>query len=90
MTGNTSNGNHHAPGRQTVETTKGSVGTPGLVAYFASVIGVFLASAVVGVRGPEAVEVWFFVAMLTVGYALSRAGSPAPAAATGTGAQLHP
>ena len=90
MTRNTPNGNHAAPTRQTVEATKGSVGTLELVAYFASVIGVFLGSAVVGVRGTAAVEAWFFVALLAFGYALSRAGSPTPAAATRTGARLHP
>ena len=90
MTRNTPNGNQAAPTRQTVEATKGSVGTLELVAYFVSVIGMFLASAVVGGRGSEAVEAWFFVALLAFGYALSRAGSPTPAAATGNGAQLHP
>ena len=90
MTRNTPNHIHHAPTRQTVEATKRSVGTLELVAYFASVIGVFLGSAVVGVRGTAAVEAWFFVALLAFGYALSRAGSPVPAAAKGTGAQPHP
>ena len=90
MTRNTLNGNHHAPTRQTAEARTGSVGTLELVAYFASVIGVFLVSALVGGGGSEAVEAWFFVALLAFGYALSRAGSPSPAAATGTGAQLHP
>lgn len=88
-TRNTPNGNHPAPNRQTVKPTKGSVGTLELVAYFGSVIGVFLASALMDSRGSEAVEAWFFVALLAFGYALSRAGSPTPAAATGTGAQLH-
>ena len=75
MTRNTPNGNHAAPIRKTVEATKRSVGTLELVAYFGSVIGVFLASAVVGGRGSGAVEAWFFVSLLAFGYALSRAGS---------------
>lgn len=90
MTRNTPNGNHHAPTRQTVEATKGSVGTLELVAYFATVIGVFLTMAVVGGPGAEPVEAWFFVALLAFGYALSRAGSPGPAAATESSAQPHP
>lgn len=89
MTGNTPNGKHAAPTRRTVEATKGAVGTLELVAYFGSVIGVFLASTLMGSRGSEAVEAWFFVALLAFGYALSRAGSPTPVAATGTGAQPH-
>ena len=88
-TRNAPNGDRHARTRQTVKATKGSVGTFELIAYFGSVIGVFLASALMGSRGSEAVEAWFFVALLAFGYALSRAGSPTPAAATGTGAQLH-
>jgi hypothetical protein len=88
-TRNTPNGDRHARTRHAVQATRGSVGTLELVAYFGSVIGVFLASALMGSRGSEAVEAWFFVALLAFGYALSRAGSPTPAAATGTGAQLH-
>ena len=88
-TRNTPNGDRLARTRHTVQATKGSVGTLELVAYFGSVIGVFLASALMDSRGSEAVEAWFFVALLAFGYALSRAGSPTPAAATGTGAQLH-
>ena len=90
MTRTTPNGNHTAPTRQTVGATKGSVGTLELVGYFGSVIGVFLASAVVGTRSSGAVEAWLFVAMLVFGYALSRAGSPTPAAATANDARLHP
>ena len=90
MTRNIPSGNHDAPTRQTVEATTGSVGTLELVAYFATVIGVFLTMAVVGGLGAEAVEAWLFLALLAFGYALSRAGSPSPAAATGNSAQLHP
>ena len=90
MLRNTPNGNHAAPTHQTAEATKGSVGTLELVAYFASVIGVFLASAVVDVRGSAAIEGWFFVALLAVGYALSRVGSPTPVAATGNGPRRQP
>ena len=89
MTRNIPNSNHHALTRQTVEATKRPVGTLELVAYFATVIGLFLTLAVVGGPGAEAVEAWFFVALLAFGYALSRAGSPSPAAATGNSAQLH-
>ena len=90
MTRNTPSADHHAPTRQTVEATTGSVGTLELVAYFATVIGVFLALAVVGGRGSEAVEAWFFVALLAFGYALSRARPTTPPAATGSSAQRHP
>jgi hypothetical protein len=90
MTRNTPNSHHDAPTRQRVEATTGSVGTLELVAYFATVIGVFLTMAVVGDRGSESVEAWLFVALLAFGYALSRAGSPSPATATGNSAQLHP
>lgn len=90
MTRNTPHGNPTAPTRQPGGATKGSVGTLELVGYFGSVIGVFLASAVVGTRSSGAVEAWFFVALLVFGYALSRAGSPTPAAATTNDARLHP
>jgi hypothetical protein len=90
MTRSTPSGNPHAPTREPGEATTGSVGTLELVAYFATVIGVFLAMAVVGGPGAEAVEAWFFVGLLAFGYALSRAGSPTPAASTVTGDQLHP
>ena len=89
-TRNTPNGDRHTRTRHTVQATKGSVGTLELVGYFGSVIGVFLASAVVGTRSSGAVEAWLFVAMLVFGYALSRAGSPTAAAATTNDARLHP
>jgi hypothetical protein len=53
--------------------------TPELVAYFASVIGVFLASALVRADKPGSLEPWFFVGLLTLGYAFSRTALPRPA-----------
>jgi hypothetical protein len=80
MTGNTLKHNHRPPTRQPARAPEASVRTPVVIAYFAAVIGVFLVSAVVGSRGFGTQEVWFFVALLTGGYALSRTGVPAAAA----------
>jgi hypothetical protein len=79
MTGNTLKRHHDAPTRQPGRATKPSVRTPALIVYFAAAIGVFLLSAVVGHRGFGTQEVWFFVALLTGGYALSRTRTPAAA-----------
>lgn len=57
------------------------VRTPYLIAYFAAVIGAFLASAVLGAHDLGAHGPWLFVALLAVGCALSRAGET-PARAT--------
>ena len=78
MTGNTPNGNHAAPHPPDGRGDEGGVGTSSSSPTSAHVIGVFLASTLVGSRGSEAVEAWFFVALLAFGYALSRAGSPTP------------
>jgi hypothetical protein len=80
MTGNTLKRNHQAPTRRPTRTTEASVRIPAVIAYFAAVIGLFLVSAVVDARGFGSQEVWLFVALLTGGYALSRAGTPAAAA----------
>jgi len=66
-----------SPGRE--GTARASDHTAELVAYFASVIGVFLASALVGAQRPGSLEPWFFVALLTIGYTFSRTGLPRPA-----------
>lgn len=81
MTGNTLKRNHQAPTRRPARATEASVRTPAVIAYFAAVIALFLVSAVLDSRGFGAQEVWLFVALLTGGYALSRAGTPAAAVA---------
>jgi hypothetical protein len=73
--------NPSSSNRTITDRTTESVRTPYLIAYLVAVIGGFLASAALdfhdlGVQGP-----WFFVALLAVGCALSRAGVT-PAAAT--------
>ena len=65
---------HASPGRRS--TAEGSDRTPELVAYFVSVIGVLLASAVVGAERPRSLEPWFYVALLTIGYMFSRTVLP--------------
>ena len=74
-----STGSSHpaSPGRD--RAAQGRDHTPELVAYFASVIGVFLASAVAGAGAPGRPEALFFVALLTIGYTFSRIGLPRPA-----------
>lgn len=68
---------HASPGRD--RAAQGTDGIPELVAYFASVIGVFLASAVAGAGDVGPREAWFFVALLTIGYTFSRTRLPRPA-----------
>jgi len=75
-TANTSNRNPAATHR-----TAEYVRTPYLIAYLAAVIGAFLASAALGAHDLGAHGPWLFVALLAVGYALSRAGET-PAMAT--------
>jgi hypothetical protein len=72
----TTGSSHHASPRE--HTPRGADHAPELVAYFASVIGVFLASALVGDEKPGSLEPWFFVALLTIGYTFSRTARAIP------------
>jgi hypothetical protein len=74
--------NPSSSNRANTDRTRASVGTPYLVAYFATAIGAFVGSAVLGSPGLGVHGPWLFVGLLAVGCALSRAGvTPEPATA---------
>ena len=66
-----------APGRRLSTETKASFKTTELFAYLGAVVGVLLASQLIGAEDGHddyfrADRAWFFVVLLTIGYLLSR------------------
>ncbi len=60
------------PARRVSTETKSSYKTTELIAYVVAVIGVLVASATVDRSDFGAQEAWFYVALLTIGYMVSR------------------
>ena len=68
---------HVAPGRRLSTETKASFKTSEFFAYIGAVVGVLLASQLVGTEDGHddyfrADRAWFFVVLLTVGYMVAR------------------
>jgi hypothetical protein len=68
--------NHRIESRYLSAETRAALRTPELIVYLASVLGVLIASAVVGKgddgNGFGADHAWLYVSLLTIGYLVSR------------------
>jgi len=60
------------PARRISTETKSAFKSTELLAYVATVIGVFVASAVVDSEDFGTQDAWFYVTLLTIGYLISR------------------
>ena len=63
-------GNTHVGGRRISTETKASVKTSELIAFVAAVVGVLVAAQISDEFGAQ--DAWFYVALLTIGYMVSR------------------
>jgi hypothetical protein len=68
---NTQSGNNtHVADRRLSTETKASVKTSELIAFVAAVVGVLVAAQISDEFGAQ--DAWFYVALLTIGYMVSR------------------
>jgi hypothetical protein len=72
-----STGDTHRPTRRLSTETKASYKTTELFAYLAAVVGVLLASQLIGTEEGHddyfrADRAWFYIVLLTIGYMISR------------------
>ena len=63
-------GNTHVAARRISTETKASVKTSELIAFVAAVVGVLVAAQISDEFGAQ--DAWFYVALLTIGYMVSR------------------
>lgn len=62
----------YTPARRVSTETKASFKTTELIAYVVAVVGVLAASAITDTSDFGTQEAWFYVALLTIGYMISR------------------